>query len=240
MTYCTNCGAFNEDKYKFCKNCGESLYGDPKPQQVGAQTSFAYTPDPKGPYAPKRTNLVRRNFLIWFVLSMATGIFNYIYMYYNFEDLNELDKQTPNKEGPSLYVDPSKMLIYMVLGLFIPFFLWVVIYWKYEKLHKYIKYNNPENQRTIPMSGKKRIALYIVSFVFALLMTGAGYVIGYLGFFYSYSTIILGVFIPLVIVFFIVAIGISIYTIICDYRWQQAYNERVLLIDPNAEEKMLF
>jgi hypothetical protein len=207
---------------------------------MDAQTNFAYTPDPKAQPVTQKTDLVRRNYLIWFLLSMATGIFNYVYMYFNFEDLKALDRNTPNKEGPSLSVDTNKVIIYMVLSIFIPFFIWAVTYWKFDKLHKYIQYNNPEQQKTIPLSGKKRLAILIVSFGLALLMTASGYIISYLGFFYSYSTIILAIFIPLAVISFIVVMGLAVYTIICDYRWQQALNERILLIDPYAEEKMLF
>jgi hypothetical protein len=224
--FCPNCGAENSKESQFCGECGISLIETTKPVQLESESEPFFNAE--------RANLVRRSYLIWFLLTMVISAFNFVYLYFNFQDLNELDKATPNKEGPPIKTESDKIIIYMVLSLFIPFFMFPVVYWKYDKLYKYLK-ANPMKQKTMPISGKKRLTYQILMFFFSLI----GGVLISVGT-YFYDPLILYILMPLGSVLLLVGMGLGIYIIVCDYRWQEALNERILQINPNAPEKSLF
>lgn len=237
LTYCTYCGEENIDKHQYCIKCGAALYNEEKKKQISKQkidTSLDYKPRT----IPEVSSLVRRNYLIWYLLSMLFSFFMYFYLYNNFMDLNELEKHTPNKEGPSLYTDPNKLILELVLSLIIPFYIIVVYHRKYKLLNEYFEYNQ-KNQKVIPISASKRIGLFILIF-FLLLISTTCLTLGPVLMSIYYSTIFLAIFLPIGIVLTIAVVVIAIYLIYYDYKWQEALNERILMINPNAEERILF
>ncbi|NHJ41148.1 MAG: zinc ribbon domain-containing protein [Asgard group archaeon] len=235
LTYCTNCGAENKNKYQYCTECGAALYTEVKLKQDNIEKSDL-SPDYKSRTVPVFGNLIRRNYIIWFLLSMAFSPFMYFYLYFNFMDLNELEKYTPNKEGPSLKTDLDKLIIELVISFLIPFYIFVIYYRKYKLLSEYLEYNQ-KNQKTFPISGKRRLIHTLLAF-FLILISSTCIALGPSLVFLS--SIYLAIFLPIGIVLMIIAIGISIYLIYCEYKWQEALNERILMINPNAQEKILF
>lgn len=176
-------------------------------------------------------------FRIWWLLSYVASPIYTVYLYFNFEDLNNLAQVRPPKEGPSLIIDKNNILIYIVLSLFIPFFIIIVRYWKYDKFYKYLEYNSVENQ-TMPISGKKQLGLSIA--LFALLFGGSTFM-GLLALpIVFYEIWLMGLFIGLGLALLLTGMGLSFYFIYTEYIWQKAMNEQVLMINPQAEEKMLF
>ncbi len=237
MTFCTNCGAENKAKHKYCVYCSAPLHDEKDMKEVSKKlkdTSLDYMPR----IATDYSNLVRRNYLIWYLFSIVISLFAYIYLYINFMDLNELDRLTPNKEGPSLKTDLNNLILELVLCLFIPFYIVVVYHRKYKLLNDYFEYNQ-KKQKIIPIEARKRTGLFILVFVLLLIST-ACLTIGPVLMSIYYAPIFLAIFLPIGIVLALVCIGIGIYLIYCDYIWQKALNERILMINPNAEEKLLF
>jgi hypothetical protein len=189
------------------------------------------------PYQPVAPILVRRNFLIWWLLSYIASPIYLLYLYYNFEDMNNLELARPHKEGPSLKTDKDNMIIYLVLSALIPFFIIILIYWKYDKFYNYLEYNSAKNQ-TMPISGKKQIGL-LITMVSTLII---GSVLLYLLVLPIVFNLIwlMGLFIGLGAACLLVGVVLSFYYIYTEYIWQKAMNERVLMINPHAEEKTLF
>ena len=231
MTYCPECGSEIKGDFRFCNNCGSDLQALEKGKVPTLKPQMQY----QEPHAPNL--LVRRNFLIWWLLSYLASPIYMVYYYFNFEDLNKLVQARPNKEGPNLLTDKNNILIYIVLAVFIPFFIIVLRYWKYDKLHNYILYNEPKS-KTIPDSGKKQIAISIMIFAFSLVGVAFFYLLN-IPFIWGTSWM-WGLFIGLGVAFVLVGVGFSFYFIYSEYIWQKAMNEQVLLINPYAEEKTLF
>ncbi len=230
MTYCPECGNKIENDFRFCNKCGADLQNLEKGTGPKMEPQVQY-------YHPTAPNLVRRNFLIWWLLSYLASPIYMVYYYFNFEDLNNLVQARPNKEGPNLQTDKNNILIYIILSVVIPFFIIVVRYWKYDKLHKYIMYHEHDS-KTIPPSGKKQVVVSILLFVMMLVGVALIYMI-YIPFVYS-TVWLFGLMIGLGVAFILVGLGLSFYFIYSEYIWQKAMNEQVLLINPYAEEKTLF
>ncbi len=230
MKYCPECGKENQDNHLFCMNCGTEL------NRLEKKSIPILEPQPT-PYQPNLPVLVRRNFLIWWLLSYVASPIYLIYLYFNFEDLNNLVQLRPPKEGPSLKTDKNNVLIYIILSTFIPFFMIIVRYWKYDKFYKYLGYNSVKNQ-TMPISGKKQISLSILMFSMMLIGT---VLLNLLILPMVYSEFwLMGLFIALGVASLLTGMVLSFYFIYTDYIWQKAMNEQILMINPHAEEKMLF
>jgi hypothetical protein len=230
LTFCPECGNKIQDNHRFCNKCGADI-------NLLEKKSIP-TLEPQGrPYQPDAPVLVRRNYLIWWLLTYLVSPLAYLYLFYNFEDLNNLLQARPPKEGPSLFTDKNNVLMYIVLSVFIPFFIVIVRYWKYDKFYKYLEYSATKNQ-TIPLSGKKQLWLSIGMLI---LVMGGSTFFGLMGLpIVFYEMWLFGLFIGLGIALTLVGMGLGFYSIYAEYIWQKAMNEQVLMINPHAEEKTLF
>jgi len=230
LKYCPECGNKNQDDHSFCMNCGGAL------DQLEVKSIPTLEPQarPHQPFAPV---LVRRNYLIWWLLSYVASPMSLLYLYYNFEDMNNLELARPHKEGPSLTTEKNNIIIYIVLSALIPFVLIVVRYWKYDKFYKYLEYNSMKNQ-TMPISGKKMLTVSILMFSLMII----GITLLYLLILPIVINLIwlMALFIGLGSAFILVGMGLGFYFIYTEYIWQKAMNERILMINPHAEEKTLF
>lgn len=230
LKYCPECGNKNQDDHSFCMKCGTDL------DQLEKKSIPTLEPQAR-PYQPVAPILVRRNFLIWWLLSYIANPIYLLYLYYNFEDMNNLELARPHKEGPSLKTDKDNMIIYLVLSAFIPFFIIILRYWKYDKFYNYLEYNSAKNQ-TMPISGKKQIGL-LITMVSTLIIGSV--LLNLLALPIVFNLIwLMGLFIGLGAACLLVGVVLSFYYIYTEYIWQKAMNERVLMINPQAEEKTLF
>ncbi len=230
LKYCPECGNKNQDDHTFCMNCGSAL------DQLVVKSIPTLEPQP-APYQPSAPLLVRRNFLIWWLLSMVASPLYMVYLYFNFEDMNNLELARPHKEGPSLETNKDNIILYLVLSAFIPFFIIIVRYWKYDKFYNYLEYSSMKNQ-TMPISGKKQIGL-LITMVSTLIIGSV--LLNLIALPIVFNLIwLMGLFIGLGAACLLVGVVLSFYYIYTEYIWQKAMNERVLMINPQAEEKTLF
>ncbi|MEA2071492.1 MAG: zinc-ribbon domain-containing protein [Asgard group archaeon] len=242
MLYCPECGTYVEEDVRFCPNCGANI-------EITKQEIVSEPPEEqelttlKQPsYEPELPPLERRNFWIWFLLSIVTsGIGALIYSYINFEDMNKLNKYPKPARVPSIETDTSTYLILSVVGLFLGFFPIINLIYTYRKfnlLYKYIT-NHPQSQKNMPPKPSKFIWAMVLSivlpFLFSIPIIVLSVIQGYSGSSQQIAFIIPIVFGSLMAV---IGIGLLIYFIILQVRWQDAYNERVLMIDPNAPENL--
>lgn len=230
MKYCPECGNKNQDDHSFCMKCGMVL------DQLEKKSIPTLEPQarPQQPYAPV---LVRRNFLIWWLLSYIASPIYMVYLYFNFEDMNNLELAKPHKEGPSLEMDKDKMMLYLVLSVFIPFFIFILRYWKYDKFYNYLEFNSVKNQ-TMPISGRKQLGLTIALFV---MMISGSILVSLTALPIVFDEFwLMWVFIGVGGACMLVGMVLSFYFYYTEYIWQKAMNERVLMINPHAEEKTLF
>ncbi|MBK5115078.1 MAG: zinc ribbon domain-containing protein [Candidatus Heimdallarchaeota archaeon] len=230
MTFCPECGNKIQENHQFCNKCGADI-------NLFEKKSIPSLEPQARAYQPSAPALVRRNYLIWWLLTYLVSPFAYLYLYYNFEDLNNLVQVRPPKEGPSLITDKNSVLMYIILSVFIPFFIIVVRYWKYDKFYKYLEYSGTKIQ-TMPISGKKQLAYSIMLFVFLLTGIALLYML-YIPFVLN-TVWLIGLFIGLGAACVLASMGFSFYFIYTEYIWQKAMNEQVLMINPHAEEKTLF
>ncbi|MBD3191270.1 MAG: hypothetical protein GF308_11530 [Candidatus Heimdallarchaeota archaeon] len=251
MKYCPHCG-FQIEEGKFCPSCGAEIFEEP-PSKVPPATEEAeeeysskyqtetveHRPPPE--HLPQ---LERRNYWLWFLLSIVTGVFGIIYLYMNITDLNKLDRYPKPRGVPSTNIKEDTMIILGVIGLVVGFLPFVMIYYnylKFEKLHNYIMYH-PRKQEKVPISGGEFLKQTILSYVLVLLgviLPGIGISIA-MAFLTGNSFIVVMIVMIIVgVCFFIAGIVISIKLIFKNAEWQEAYNERVLMLDPQAPEKLL-
>lgn len=230
MKYCRECGEKNSDDSSFCTKCGTQF-------ALLKETGSAIVEHKVITEQPRVAPLVRRNFLLWWALSFVASPLYFVYIYFNFEDMNNLEERDVAKEGPSMKMEKDNIIMYMILSFIIPFVGIVVRYWKYDKFHKYLEYNYEKNQ-TMPISGKKYVWLTVIMI---LMLTIGSVLLNLLPLpFIFTSGLMLGLFIGISVLTLIVGMGISFYLIYIEHIWQKAMNERILMIDPNAEEKSLF
>ncbi|MCK5046132.1 MAG: zinc-ribbon domain-containing protein [Candidatus Heimdallarchaeota archaeon] len=230
MKYCPECGNKNQDDHTFCMNCGTAL------DQLEVKSIPTLKPQP-APHQPSAPVLVRRNFLIWWLLSMVASPLYMVYLYFNFEDMNNLELARPHKEGPSLVTNKNNIILYLVLSAFIPFFTFIVRYWKYDRFYNYLEFSSVKNQ-TMPMSGKKQLGISIAMMI--LLIIGS-VLLNLIALPIVFNLMwLMGLFIGLGAACLIVGMVLSFYYIYTEYIWQKAMNERILMINPHAEEKTLF
>ncbi|MHA1444819.1 MAG: zinc-ribbon domain-containing protein, partial [Candidatus Hodarchaeales archaeon] len=164
MTYCPICGTKNIDNHQFCIKCGASL-GGPEGKMPKVTSFEAREPKP-GMLPP-----VTRAYWVWLLLMiLLSGIFNYIYLYLNFEDLNRVDAFKPvQQEGPSLFTKKGTVLAFVILSAVIPvlpIFHCILIYWKYQKLNRYLN-AQVGKQHSVPNSAGARLTLLIFQYLFS-------------------------------------------------------------------------
>ncbi|MBN1328236.1 MAG: zinc ribbon domain-containing protein [Candidatus Heimdallarchaeota archaeon] len=244
MTYCPMCGTNNDDKFQFCVKCGASLKSFE--EKFGGDTTLRAPPP-----TPEIQNLAKRAFWLWLLLSiLVSEIFYYVYYYFNFDDLNKLDLATPKKEGYSLFTNKSTVLVYIILSVFIPIPIFILIlnYWKYKKLNDYIKYNSNKNStKLISIGGRLTLLIFQYLFTYAAL----GLVIYFEFFILEIFTLIpidpfnpiiptdhMILIISLISAFSFIGLIFRVFIYITDAKWQTAYNEQVLIVNPYAQEKM--
>jgi len=103
---------------------------------------------------------------------------------------------------------------------------------KYKRLYDYLEGHQIRNY-TMPSNPNTQLVVSIMMYFLSI----TGYVL-YMVIFYTDLNFATN---PL----FWVGIGLlsstvlfSIYFLVCDYYWQKALNERILMINPHAEEKL--
>ncbi|MFX1537155.1 MAG: zinc-ribbon domain-containing protein [Promethearchaeota archaeon] len=256
IIYCPFCGAEVSKEDVFCPQCGSKLEVPEKDtekigpivsedeltakEQVDPSYGYPaqYPPTPQQAYLPP---LETRNFWAWYLLSLVSGgIAMLIYMYLNFEDLNKLAAYPRPREVPSPEVDTQLVLILFIVsfitggsgGSIVMIYLY---YLKFQKLHDYLQYH-PQKQETIPLEGTKIVILQIMSCIGIVCFFPLFFIPVFL--FLGNNVVFISLII-LAVIAFIVLIGITIYFLIESAKWQQAYNERVLMINPNARQKYL-
>ncbi len=232
MKYCRECGEKNTLDSTFCTKCGTQFaLVDEKGKELQATEPTIEQVKPV---------LYRRNFLLWWVITFVAAPIYLLYLYYNFEDMNTLEEIDTSREGSSMRTEKDKILIFLILSYFIPFIGHVVRYWKFDKFHKYLSYNAETNQ-TMIMSGKKRLWIGLLFSFFVTAGTTLLYML-----YLPYATSIpltwlqYGLFLGIGLFLILVGLIIAFYLIYQEYIWQKAMNERILMINPNAEEKQLF
>ncbi|MBD3189815.1 MAG: hypothetical protein GF308_04185 [Candidatus Heimdallarchaeota archaeon] len=236
MPYCQACGFEIDDYTSYCPSCGAEII----------QSEAKRHPPPTLQY-PRLPQLVQRNYLIWFLLSMFTGIFGIIYLYLVFDDLNKLAKYPRPEEVPSPAIDTDQVIILLVVGIVLasvipiaPFIInYIIFYKKYRKLNDYITHH-PQKQTKKPIEAKKYLGLMIGRDLLILIMLAAFVLGGVL------PAVMVDLALVVIIILFVLGgvsvlgiIGINIYLIIQDFRWQEALNERITIIDPTAPMKEL-
>ncbi len=242
MPYCPSCGAPIDGKHKFCMKCGSPIDYEPE--------KFRYVELAEQISLEQRLpTLTTRQYWVWLILSWVTGIFSFVYLFFNFQDLTDLYKYPKSKETPSMRINFKDFIIPVVIvfvltiafGLFPIVLIFVDIYFKHQKyqnLYTYIQFNHSKQQKTIPLSESKYLRLALSSLFCYLISAGIPFAL--------FSPIILNtpyllaIIIASSAIIFICGLGISIYLIVAEYNWQEALNERILIVNPNAEQKVLF
>jgi len=229
LKYCRECGEKNTADSSFCTKCGT--------QFVEVSEDRKGLPVAKPAIVLAKPILYRRNFLLWWILTFVASPIYLVYLYFNFEDMNALEENDPNREGPSMKTKKDNIIMFLILSNFIPFVGHIVRYWKFDKFHTYLNYNADKNQTRI-MSGKKRLWTGLIAVFFLY----AGITLLYMLYWppATATALNLGLFIGIGVLCFLIGMGLSIYLLYQEYLWQKAMNERMLTINPNAEEKQLF
>ncbi|NHJ04655.1 MAG: zinc-ribbon domain-containing protein [Candidatus Heimdallarchaeota archaeon] len=240
MPFCQNCGAEIGDHIVYCPQCGAEVSAEKVIK--GAQQKSAIDMPPRTYVNESLPELVQRNYLLWLVLSIVTGIFSFIYLYFIIEDLNKLDNYPRPKNVPSTKIDTTQVIIWLVVGyvtgILLPFAMVYIYSQTFGKLYDYIN-SHPMKQTKNTVSGRYITAFFIIEFTFILLMTAGIIVAAILGPLYGNYALFIGVIIASVLMTLIVC-GMGIYMYILQYRWQEAFNERVRIINPNARMVDLF
>jgi len=262
LTFCPACGASIEEKDTYCPFCGsptitekkeeksvtDDLQKDvdfpeevppPPPQTyqpIAAPGTTSYPQPVKSTSAPQ---LEIRSFWMWFLLGMITfGIANFVYLYYNIEDLNKLDRHPRPAGVPSTHTDTSNMTILIIIGLFTGFLSIIMIiatYMKHQKLHDYIK-AHPQRQQTLPMSGSKYLVFSLCSgFIIGIVVSAVAIPIAFIE-----DPMLLVIIGPILYgVVGLISLGVAIYLLLASANWQKAYNERARMLCPGTPEKSI-
>ncbi len=264
MAYCPSCGAEIGDYLEYCTSCGAQVnvegkaqMGKPDHDQIQmAKPGHAQFQQPQ----EVLPQLVQRNYLIWFLLNYIIPFASLVYLYFVFDDLNKLDKYPKPKGVKSTYLDQNSFILYIILyavGLGI-IANYLVYSKKFGMFNDYLD-THPQKQTKLP--SKNYMKLMIFRDILGLSMSGI-FAVGYFVFFiefgladfeYGYTSITsigsLGanmstslLIIPIIAfvlsgLCFVGVMIIGIYMIVLDFRWQEAMNERVSIIDPNFIKK---
>jgi hypothetical protein len=236
MPYCQSCGTEVEEYVKFCPKCGARIADGTEKEAVEPVIR-----EEQRRYPP----LVQRNYLIFFLLNMVTGVFGFIYLYLIFEDLDKM-AEYPRPEGvPSPRADKDQLLILLIVSILLsgtviaPIIIqFIIVHRKYSALNDYIR-AHPIKQETYPLETKKVMWL-MGGIIILLFLSGAFIASGVLIVVFTNIFWIVFISYPLAGLCFLGIIAIGIYLVIQDFRWQDAMNERVRILDPNAPMKDLF
>ena len=235
MSNCQYCGAELIEGDLFCHACGSPVRkaGDFKQPQQEYITKAQ-------PIYVIRKPLIARNFILWYLISMVASPLMMIYLYFNFQDLNNLDEFERPTKVPVMDINMTTILILMVLGfLGLGIFTFPYLYYlKWEKLYQYLE-SDPNKQKNKIDSGKKIAGIYAGYMALVILFS-----IGYALFsvfapMYSFNAMII-----IMVVFYLIVIGgslgFAVYYLIQSYRWQEAYNELAYRICPETIKQDLF
>ncbi|MHA1156568.1 MAG: zinc ribbon domain-containing protein [Candidatus Heimdallarchaeota archaeon] len=260
MTYCPACGAEIGDHLEYCPSCGAQVNVEGKGQIAKPDHDQIQMAKPGHDQfqqpLQQLPQLVQRNYLIWFLLSYLTGIFGLVYIYFVFDDLNKLDKYPKPAGVKSTNLDQNSLILYIVL--YVMGFALIANYLIYSK--KYGMFNDyldthPQKQTKLPSRNYIKLMVFrdillfvmtgfeIVGFVLYSLAIGAEYgeyfsIANFGPLSTSMSLVILPfIFIGIGGLFFVGIMVIAIYMIVLEFRWQEAMNERVSIIDPNFIKK---
>jgi hypothetical protein len=263
--FCPYCGAdLTEDEQHSKKSQVSSSYDD-----ESQSANFAYEEQPPPPPPPEKSMygdsykeeysygytsqqqtrpgvayvepLQTRNYWIWLLIIICTGGLGAIlYLYLTLSDLNKLDTHPKPAGVPSTHIDMNQMLIILLFGIFCGFSGIVIMYLnyiKYDKLHNYIE-AHPIRQQNKCASGTKYLLVSIV----ATLLSSVSFVFVYMALMITGGFSTAGGSLALIILFSVIgliSLGLGIFRLILEYQWQEAYNERALLIDPNTIQSTL-
>lgn len=236
MRKCENCGTEVLDDNVFCHNCGTQIHSNtgfkqPDQEYLNHNKQFIVTKQP----------LIARNFWYWYLLSILLSPLMYLYLYYNFEDLKNLDEYERPSETPPMNIDMTKILILGAIAIFCglaAFIMPYIYYLKLEKLYQYIE-SQPSKQQTRTVSGKKFAAISIVYFIAIMIL----YVVMMLGltvFNFSSDAGFIAFSMSLYVSIFVIIIAFTIYNIFHSNKWQKAYNEIAYSICPKTIKQDLF
>ncbi len=266
MNYCKSCGAEIEVNITYCPSCGADVNIEEKiqttePEVSGEEVQMA-KPGHDQFQQPQQElpHLVQRNYLIWFLLNFVVPIAYLIYFYFVFDDLNKLDQYPKPAGNTSTKLEQNSMILIIVLyvlglGLIANYILYSK---KYGMFNDYLD-THPQKQTKLPSKNFIKLMIFRdISLYLGLgLAFGGAAILGFFAgkgvdLFFSianvapsiaatigfssglYAGIILLV---LGILLSIPSMIIGIYMIVLDFRWQEAMNERVSIIDPNFIKK---
>ena len=246
MSKCSFCGTELLEGDLFCHSCGSPVESDtgikpPQQEQLGyaqsAQKAFSgYSKPITTSYQP----LIARKFILWYLLSMLFGPLIYVYLYFNFQDLDRLYQYNRPSSIPAMNIDINKIFIIGAIGLFCGFgifYIPYIYYLKWEKLHRYIEHSEIK-PNTRPASGKQVLVVMIVNTLISIVAAVLYAVFStILQFSSSMPLLYMGI---MYVAIMIPAIIFGIYFLIQSYRWQEAYNEIAFRICPNTIRQDLF
>jgi len=173
-----------------------------------------------------------RNYLIWFLLGIATvGVCFLIYLYLNFEDLEKHSHYPLELKAKPIKVNTSSLLILFFISicfLFIPI-LWYMYYLKYASLANHIR------EQKIDTAPIKLLhpAYYMIPLVLSHILAVVPSII------YFTSTIDIRASFPgLFWSIFASIIVLTLITSIMDYYWQKAFNShcKIAMVNLNVIE----
>ncbi|MFW9922593.1 MAG: hypothetical protein ACFFDW_04800 [Candidatus Thorarchaeota archaeon] len=171
--------------------------------------------------------LEERSFGLWIVITIFTGGIGLLFYYYlNLNDLEKLSYYPVPSNVPSTKVNSSVLLVLLICLPPIGFL--ISGYFKYEKLHNFIKEHPQMTHHSKVVDGIKFLLIWIIGGLLITLFSGgieiAWDYYGYLD--YKYYLIVRYVMISLILITVIVMV---VLFCIIESRWQNAYNDRVRL-----------
>lgn len=176
-----------------------------------------------------------RNYLIWFLLGIATvGVCFLIYLYLNLEDLEKHSHYPLELKAKPIKVNTSSLLMlffFSICFLFIPI-LWYLYYIKYASLANHIREQKIDTAPIKLLNPTFYMIPLVLSHILAVipaiiqLATKIDIRIAYLGLFWS---------------IFAAIIVLTLVTSVMDYYWQKAFNNhcKIAMINLNVIESSM-
>jgi len=257
ITFCPSCGAEigTEEKIQMTE---QEVSGEEKVQMAKPDHDQFQQPQQELP------QLVQRNYIIWFLLNAIIPIFYLVYFYFVFDDLNKLDQHPKPAGVKSTFLEQNSLIIFIVLsllglGLIANYLMYSK---KYGMFNDYLD-THPQKQTKLPSKNFIKLMIFrdVLLYSGLGLSFGGAFMFGFSpfsdgGFFAFHYSIIPNVdlgllatigmdptfYIAIILIilgslFLIGSSVISIYMIVLDFRWQEAMNERVAIIDKNFIKK---
>ncbi len=255
MSYCPSCGAEIGDHLEYCPSCGAQINAENKAKMAQLDHDEIQMAKPgHAQFQQELPRLVQRNYLVWFLLTILTGFIGLVYIYFVFDDLKNLDKYPKPAGVKSTAINQNTIIIVIILYLLGLSVIanYIINGKKYGMFNDYLD-THPQKQMNLPSKNYIKLMIFrdIIQFIgYGFLLAGffilyasafesaGGYIsitnIGPLSSLMALSANILAiVFFSLGSIFYIPGLIIAIYMIVLDFRWQEAMNERVRIIDPN-------